>query len=107
MNFLVIGSPVERHRSRGSSTRLWYDGTTCSVLILPNVSGGGVATKSAEVDVRLIKGLIGRKCFQKQLHISSIVEPGFCCWCYASLAVGSAVEPDGENAFANNIERYF
>ena len=105
MNFLVIGSPVERHRSRGANTRPWYDGTTCSVLILPNVSGSGVATNSAEVDVRLTrtKGLIGRKCFQKQLYISSIVEPGFCCWCYASLTV----EPDGENAFANNIERYF
>lgn len=89
MNFLVIGSPVERHRSRGSSTRLWYDGTTCSVLILPNVSGSGVATNSAEVDVRLMqtKGLIGRKGLQKQLHISSIVESGFCCWCYASRAV--------------------
>lgn len=37
------------------------------------------------------------KCFQKQPYISSVVEPGFCHWCYARLSDAPSVETDDDD----------
>lgn len=36
------------------------------------------------------------KCFKKQPYVSSVVEPGFCHWCFASLANAPSVEPEND-----------